>query len=475
MSHVLAIDIGTSRIKTACFDESGCMTHLASRRLDRAASPVTQDAQQWYSVTAKLLKQTVEKLSRKPDAVVMTGNMHALLGIDKEGNPVSPALLWSDNSAQKESDFLNKHYKDALLKHCGNSSTPVFTLPKILQMQHQNKDLYRKSTTFMQSKDYISLRLTGNRVTDPVDGSGVLGMDLQSNSWMKDFFDELNIDLSKLPEIMPSASICGYVTQQAAEETGIAAGTPVITGTGDLSSAAIGSGVDNDTVSLTLGTAGQLLAVGKKNQYAELAGKLFVFANANPEQNLFLGSVPAGGFSFEWLAKLHNLTVPQFFKLAAAVPLAVDLPLFMPYILGKGAPSMDYTPCGAWLNLNASHSIEHICKGAVFGTLSPLRQCTDLLEILSGKRSKVILQALACRENAVKQTACELFLQKKYIPENSEASLLGAAVIAAVALKAHKSFSDASKNMIRHHELLCNASDTAQVLFARFLERVTLE
>ena len=230
----------------------------------------------------------------------------------------------------------------------------------------------------MQSKDFISFCLTGKRVTDPVDASGVLGMDLQTNSWMQDFFADLQIDIEKLPEILQSASVCGRVTPKAAAETGLLAGTPVITGTGDLSSAAVGSGVNRDTLSLTLGTAGQLLATGNRGDGKKIAGKLFVFAHADPEQELFLGSVPSGGFSFEWLAKIFNLSVPEFFELAAKVPLSSDTPLFMPYILGKGAPSMDYTPSGAWHKLKASHSQADLCKGAVFGTLSPLRQCTDL-------------------------------------------------------------------------------------------------
>lgn len=470
--NIISVDIGTSRIKTACFDENGNMKLLCSQRLDRAASPVTQDAEQWYAVTANLLRQITSELSEKADAVVLTGNMHALLGVDNNGVPVAPTLLWSDNSAGKYSDWLNQKYGDTLLAKCGNSSTPVFTLPKILQMKQKFPELYSKSSTFMQSKDFIAFCLTGKRITDPVDASGVLGMDLQTNSWMNDFFEELDIDVSKLPEILPSASVCGYVNSKAAAETGLAEGTPVITGTGDLSSAAVGSGVDSSTISLTLGTAGQLLAVGKKNDGKLLAGKLFVFSHANPEQELFLGSVPAGGFSFEWLAKVHNISVPKFFELASSVPLSADLPLFMPYILGKGAPSMDYTPCGAWFNLKAEHSIEHICRGAVFGALSSLRQCTDLLEKLSGRRENIILQALACRENAVKETACSLFLQKKFIPENSEASLLGAAVIAAVALDVYGSFRDATKSMVKHLEISHPVSQTAQDMFEDFLKHI---
>ena len=465
---IIAVDIGTSRIKVACFDEYGNMSCLHSRRLDRAANPTTQDAREWYSVTAELLREVTKKI-KTPDAVSVTGNMHALLGVDAVGMPVSPALLWSDNSAKTESDTLNDICGKELLKICGNLSSPVFTLPKIMQMKHKTPELYARSTSFMQSKDFISFSLTGVRCTDPVDASGVLGMDIATNSWSDDFFSECGIDIAKLPQILPSASICGKVSHNASEFTGLPAGTPVVTGTGDLSSAAVGSGVDKDTVSLTLGTAGQLLATGKRGDGRLLSGKLFVFAHAAPEQELFLGSVPSGGFSFEWLAKMHNITVSEFFELASQSELTGTLPIFMPYILGKGAPSMDYTPAGAWHKLSASHSLADLCRGAVFGALSPLRQCADLLESLTGKRKNIILQALACREKAVRETACELFVQNKRLPENSEASLLGAAIIGAVALKKYDSISSASQKMIKYVDIPALPTQDAQELFEEFL------
>lgn len=466
---IVAVDIGTSRIKSACFDETGRMDHLVSRRLDRAASPETQEAEEWFAVAAELLKELTAALGTPADAVVLTGNMHALLGIDAAGEPVAPAVLWSDNSAQAESEELNARYGETLLARFGNRSIPVFTLPKILRMKRNSPELHRRAATFMQSKDFIAFRLTGRRATDPTDASGVLGMDLGTGAWDRDFFAELGIDVAKMPEILPSAAVCGRVTCAAAARTGLAAGTPVVIGTGDLASAAAGGGADSDTISLTLGTAGQLLAVGGKGAGRELAGRLFVFAHADPAEELYLGSVPSGGFSFEWLAKIHNLTVPEFFRLAESAPLSDELPEFLPYLLGRGAPYMDYAPCGAWRGLRADHTLPELCRAAVFGTLAPLRQCADLLGSAAGARGRIVLQALACREQAVRETAGALFLQRKFLPENSEASLLGAALVGAVGMGMYPDLAAASAAMVRSREAELPSEAVAQRLFARFM------
>ncbi len=470
MAKIISIDIGTSRIKAAVFDENGNMSGLAGKRLDRAAAPDTQDAEQWFDVTAGLLK-TLD--TKEIDAVVLTGNMHALLGVGKDGKSVAPALLWSDHSAGAESDELNRRYGNVLPEKFGNTSIPVFTLPKMMRMKKTAGETYRKTHKFLQSKDYIAYRLTGNLVTDPCDASGTLAMELDTKQWSRELLTDLGLDPEKMPDILPSGAVCGTVTTEAAAATGLTAGTPVITGTGDLASAAIGSGVNSRTISLTLGTAGQLLAAGAPGCGKKLAGKLFVFAHADPETELYLGSVPSGGFSFEWFARLHNISMDEFFRLAMQAELSERLPVFLPYILGRGAPYMDYTPDGAWLHMDAAHRLPDFCRAAVFGTLCPLRQCADLLEELAGERVGLVMQALACREDAVRLTAGELFRQKqKFLPVNSEASLLGGAVIAMSALNVYPGLNTAAEKMIRNEKTELPHTDNAEKMFRHFMNLV---
>ncbi len=134
MTKIIAIDIGTSRVKCGLFDENGAMSCLESKRLKRTESPDTQDAEEWFAVVCVLLQTVTCKNGCDVEAVALTGNMHALLGADATGKPVAPVRLWSDNHAQRESDELNDRFGKLLLEKYGNRSIPVFTLPKILQI-----------------------------------------------------------------------------------------------------------------------------------------------------------------------------------------------------------------------------------------------------------------------------------------------------------------------------------------------------
>ncbi|MGI6355700.1 MAG: FGGY family carbohydrate kinase [Lentisphaeria bacterium] len=467
---IVAVDVGTSRIKAAVFTDSGAMIALADRRLPRLASPTTQSALEWAETTEELLHSLAGE--HAPEAVVLTGNMHALLAVDAAGEPLAPAVLWNDTSTQAETAELNRQGDAELLRQFGNTATPVFTFPKMMKFRREQPDAYARTKAFLQSKDFIALRLTGQYATDPVDASGVLGMDLDTQTWNSVFFTEFGLDVSKMPAIRPSTAIVGAVTAMAARRTGLRAGIPVIIGAGDLSTAAVGSGVDEETMSLTLGTAGQLLAAGDRAAGEALAGRLFVFSHADPRLRLFLGSVPAGGFNFEWIAGLFGISVPEFFQTAAAGAAPDELPVYLPYILGRGAPFMDYVPDGSWRGLTASHRREDLCRAAVLGTLSALRQSGDLLETIAGKRPRLALQALACREAVVRDAAAGLFAGKELLlPENSEASLVGAAAIALVGLNLVPDFRSAIARLFRASELPSQPDDAIGRYYQRFLAR----
>ena len=462
MPHILAIDIGTSRVKAALIDAQGNLCGLESRSVSRSDSPDTQSAEEWYALAAECVQLLLAKNSIKPDAVSLTGNMHALLCIDAQGNPLAPAELWCSNTAVAESDELNARFGKEILARTGNPVTPVFTLPKLLRMKKQSPGMYKKTAVFLQVKDYIAYRLTGKMVSDGTDSSGTLLYRLDTLQWDTELAAELDIDSSKLPEVLPSASVCGNVSATANSETALPAGTPVVIGSGDLASAALGAGTDTETLSLTLGTAGQLLAVGERGNYSALAGKLFAFVHADPSVDLYLGSVPGGGFSFEWLSNnMFHCAITDYFKTAEESK-AETLPVFMPYLLGRGAPYMDYTPCAAWHEISAHHTSADLMTGGIYGVLSALRQSCDLLEELIHPFRKTVMQSLANRENSVRRCANALWNKwQNEVPLNPEASLLGAAIIGTVAMKIHPSYSTARKQMI-HTQALAGA-DSADI------------
>lgn len=473
MKKILAIDIGTSRVKAALIDRSGSLSALASRRVVRTDSPDFQSAEAWYDLVCACIRE----LPAEPlEALALTGNMHALLPVDESGVPIGETELWCSNLSVAESDRLSADCGEVILARTGNPVTPVFTLPKILRMKKERPSDYARTKYFLQVKDYIAYRLTGEFVSEGTDASGTLLYRLDTRQWDLELISALDLNPHQFPRVLASTDICGRIRAQAAADCSLPEGLPVIIGSGDLSSAALGAGTGRDTLSLTLGTAGQLLATGTIGSYPALANKLFAFVHADPESELYLGSVPGGGFSLEWAAKnMIHCSMDEFFAIGDSRKIFPgDLPVFLPYLLGRGAPYMDYIPCGRWVGLKASHDAVDIVQGAILGTLCALRQSCDLLESLDHPFETVVLQSLANREAAVRRAACALFTQKnKVVPVNPEASLLGAAMIGAVGCGIWSTFAEARQNMV-HGELLEPVADenitAAQSYYKRYLD-----
>lgn len=474
MKKILAIDIGTSRVKSALIDTAGTLLALKSRRIDRTGSPDFQDADVWFGLACDCIRELPQK-ENDIAAIALTGNMHALLAVDEAGKPVGPAELWCSSRSNAEAENLAKTHGKLILDRTGNPVTPVFTLPKIVKMKKEHPEDYARTKYFLQVKDYIAYRLTGEFFSDGTDASGTLLYRLDQEKWDAELMQSLALEPEKFPQVLKSTAVCGTLTARAAERCALPEGLPVIIGSGDLASAALGAGTDRNTLSLTLGTAGQLLATGSRGTYHALANKLFAFVHADPSVELYLGSVPGGGFSLEWVAKnMIHCSMDEFFAIGNERKfLPDDLPVFLPYLLGRGAPYMDYTPCAQWVGLKASHGKTDLVQGAILGTLCALRQSCDLLEKLDHPFEAIVLQSLANRETCVRRAACALFLQEKKIaPVNPEASLLGCAMMGAVGAGLYPDLDAARQGMV-HGEILERVEleniAAAQAYYGRYL------
>ena len=161
---------------------------------------------------------------------------------------------------------------------------------------------------------------------------------------------------------------------------------------------------------------------------------------------------------------MFHCSITDYFKTAEGSK-AETLPVFMPYLLGRGAPYMDYTPCAAWHEISAHHTSADLMTGGIYGVLSALRQSCDLLEELIHPFRKTVMQSLANRESSVRRCANALWNKwQNEVPLNPEASLLGAAMIGAVAMKIHPTYAVARKQMI-HTQTLAGA-DPADIVRA---------
>lgn len=448
---VLGLDIGTQSTKALLLDDGGRVQGSASVEytIDTPRPGwAEQRPQTWWRAACESVRQVIKNAPEPVAAVGLSGQMHGAVLLGRHGDPIRPAILWTDARAGQETTELRAKVPE-LVGIAGNPIMAAFTAPKLLWLARHDPLALRDVRWCLLPKDYVRFRLTGEIATDPSDASGTLLFDLRRNDWARDIISRVGLDPCWFPPVIPSNTVAGYVTPEAMEQTGLKAGTPVIAGGADMAMAAVGAGlVETDLAGVLLSSAGQVLLTVESVSLDAL-GRAYYFAHVVPGRYLAMGALLTAGLSLRWLRDL--IGSPSFGdldKFASAVAPGGGGLLFLPYLAGTGTPHLDADARGAFIGLGLEHGIGALARAVMEGVAFGLRDSLDTVRLAAGQgppdgprvsqarfreirvggggaRSRVWLQILAD------------VLGAAVVPlETADASPLGAALLALVSARA---------------------------------------
>ncbi len=275
-SYFLGIDVGTSQSKGVITDENGTIVAMATK--DHKTNEVQKgyfehDADEiWYGEFCSLSKELLKLSALSPQqikGVACSAIGPCVLPVDADNKPLRKGILYGiDSRSTEEIDILNaKFSEDYIFEKSGNILTTQAAGPKVLWIKRNEPEIYANADCFMTSTSYIVCKLTGERVIDHYTaGAGYTPLyDRENLCWNKEFCDYILGDKS-LPRLLWTDEIAGYVTEEAAKESGLLAGTPVTTGTADAASEAVCGGVVSPNhAMLMFGSTVFLIAVTEKS------------------------------------------------------------------------------------------------------------------------------------------------------------------------------------------------------------------
>ena len=177
--------------------------------------------------------------------------MHGLVALDASDAVIRPAILWNDGRTGAECEEIEATLGlDRLVALTGNRALPGFTAPKLLWLRHHEPESYARIAQVMLPKDYVRLRLCGERATDVADASGTLLFDVARRTWSDEVLEALELDPAWLPDVVESPTRTGETSD----------GMPIAAGAGDQAAGALGVGVDRPgPLSVVLGHLGRRL------------------------------------------------------------------------------------------------------------------------------------------------------------------------------------------------------------------------
>src|SRR5258706_2884026 len=226
-----------------------------------------QDPEDWWRATIAAVREVLSKPSADEiTAVGLSGQMHGLVLLDQSDDVLRPAIIWCDQRTDSQCNSLTEKIgATRLIELTCNPALTGFTLPKILWVRELEPDLGRQVRSVLLPKDYVRLRLTGDKATDVADASGTLLFDVAGRKWSEQMLAAAEIDEAMLPRVYESPEVTGVVSSAGAAATGLRAGTPVVAGGGDQAAGAVGMGiVRSGTVRATIGTSGVVFAASDK-------------------------------------------------------------------------------------------------------------------------------------------------------------------------------------------------------------------
>ncbi|HEY3038819.1 MAG TPA: xylulokinase [Pyrinomonadaceae bacterium] len=466
---LLGIDVGTGGTRAIVIDEKGSVVGSASAEHAPFASLQTgwaeQEPHDWWRATAKAVREVLSQTQVSAEEIAcvgFSGQMHGAVLLDKDEEVLRPALIWCDQRTDAQSKAITELVgATRLIELTANPALTNFTVTKLLWVREHEPELWSRFRFLLLPKDYVRLRLTGERATDVADASGTLLLDVANRRWSDAMLDELEIDKRCLPALFESSEITGRVSAEGAAVTGLHEGTPVVAGAGDQAAGAVGMGiVQPGAVSATIGTSGVVFAATARPAL-DTGGRVHTFCHAIPERWHVMGVTQAAGLSLRWFRDRFGVGGDRattsyeddpydlLCSEAASAPAGSDGVLWAPYLMGERTPHLDPEARAALVGLAASHTRAHALRAILEGVAFSLRDTLTIFGEMKVPVNTIRLGGGGARSSLWRQIQADIYGRDVEILAAEEGAAYGAALLAGVGAGTWSSVDEACARTVR--------------------------
>jgi xylulokinase len=425
-SAILGLDIGTSSLKAGLFTSSGHALGLAEMAyplLTPEPGAMEQDPLGWWAALISVCRQLLTQAPRpvRVLALAIGGQAPTLAAVDAALQPTHAAITWLDQRPAATADQL----------YAGlGQSVPIWgSWPaQIAWLARERRDALQRSRWLMGCPDFVAARLTGEPAL--------------FLAWPAAELDAAAVDPRLLPPQRMPGDIVGAVSPSAAEATGLPVNTPVVAGFVDGIMGVLGSGVQQlGDACINSGTSGTFSVVGRPGTGYPVLGLDILGAATN-----------TSGKALDWFAERiarQGLAYPELIAEAAGVPPGAGGVQFLPHLAGERAPGLDPRSRGAFVGISLEHDRRHLMRAVLEGVAFGLRSLGEWLALNGAVIGEVRCVGGQARSAVWNQIKADVLNRPLLLPEVIEAAVVGAAVLAALAVGAYSRREDAVSAMVR--------------------------
>ncbi len=474
--YILTHDLGTSGDKAVLVDSEGNLVASEFRPYPTYRPRplwVEQCPEDWWVAVVESTRNILRKTKIPPEkiaAISFSGHFPGCVPVDKEGRVVRKyVMIWADLRAEEQGKKLVEKlggYENFYKIHGLGHPLGMLSISKVMWLKENEPEVYNRTYKFLQTWDYIILKLTGKFVGDYGGASNTGWLDVRKRKYSEEILEAAGIDMDKLPDLYESHDVVGYVTDEAAKVTGLKPGTPVVAGSGDSICAAVGAGVVKErTAYCYIGTASQLAAFSHE-PILDPKARINNFLSAIPGKYTPFSYISAGGLSVDWfkstflgieesiLSNLGIKVLDVYESKAREVKPGCGGLIFIPYIAGGGGPHWNPNARGAFIGITSLHTkradfYRAVLEGVAFAFKwlveqfeeagIPLRKWGEFRTIGGGALSDLWVQIHA-----------DILNMKMIVLENpQDTTAIGAAIMGGIGVGLWKSYEEAAERVVK--------------------------
>ena len=458
---LISLDIGTSGMRAVIYGKNGHKGKSAYYEYYTyfpQEGYVEQDPETWRDTAIKCLKdvaQVFRDFGEAPEAITVTSQRSSLIPM-KDGKALHPAIMWQDKRTLGQcADLIEKYTLEGLYRLTGLRTNPYFVLPKILWLRDNKPEIYHAAEKFIGVQDYVVYCLTGEYRTDHSQACRTMLMNIETFEWEPELLEIAGITEDRLPDLLAPGSIAGTITPEIEALTGIDAGVPVILAGGDQQNAAVALGVlKPGRAEANTGTGSFVISALDRPVFDEKA-RVLCQASAIAGQWIMEAGIFNTGATYRWFKERFCQDLDGVDNVyghlndeAASSDVGANGVLMIPHFEGSAAPYWNPFAKGLFFNLSLKTTRGDMIRALMEGIAIEINDDISLIEELTGKIDRVSVAGGMVRSDLFCDIQSYIFDKEVARYKNSEASSLGAAMIAYVTLGYYRNIEEAYEKML---------------------------
>lgn len=457
MTCLAGVDLGTSSLKVVIMDEDGVIRADISRDY-QYNSPINgyaeQDIDVWWQACVHCFRSLIQQVGAvKIAGIGFSGQMHGAVFLDEHLCQVRPAILHLDARSGKQIQHMQYVLgSDVVHGILMNPLYSGFLIPSLLWVKENEPGNYSKIRHVLLPKDYLRLKLSGELNSDFSDASATLAFDIRRAAWSEEVLDALNISHRIFPRCLASDAQAGRVTSEAAAQTGLLQGTPIITGGGDQVMQSIGNGVIfPGQATINVGTSAQV-SIQADRPIENPALNTNTFCSYNRDHWYTMGATMSAGLSMKWLGNLLGTQYGQLDSSAEKIAPGAGGLLFLPYLSGERTPHLNPDISGMFWGLSINTGPAQMARAVMEGVAYSLRECIELCGSLGLSSDEYVASGGGTQSPVWLQIQADVYGVPLKVTNVKHHAGVGAAIVAGSGIKMYHSIADGCRRVVRYSD-----------------------